>query len=180
MFEYRLPLGISVSSPNMRQSRVTIQVDQPGDFLLEIDSSCAHRFPPTTLRRRLLWRLGYTVVVLPWYEVSCCDPEQLRGVLCARLGAVSPPSPSFLSAKGAVSAKVAPRSAIGAIARHGLPDAHAAGREGRLAESQVLTADTGGSGDSQSSSSSAHCSDFEIGGPNRSWQSKQMTRPPGL
>ena len=31
---------------------------------------------------------GYTVVVLPWYEVSCCDPEQLRAVLCARLGAV--------------------------------------------------------------------------------------------
>ena len=31
---------------------------------------------------------GYTVVVLPWYEVSRCDPEQLRGVLRARLGAV--------------------------------------------------------------------------------------------
>ena len=31
---------------------------------------------------------GYTVVVLPWYEVSFCDPEQLRGVLRARLGAV--------------------------------------------------------------------------------------------
>lgn len=175
-----LPLGISVSSPNMRQSRVTIQVDQPGDFLLEIDSSCAHRFPPTALRRRLLWRLGYTVVVLPWYEVSFCDPEQLRGVLRARLGAVSPPSPSYLSAKASVSAKVA-RSAIGAIARHGLPDVYVAEREGPL-ESQVLTADTGGSGDSQSSqeSSSAHCSDFEIGGLKRSWKSTSMTRPPGL
>jgi len=172
-----IPLGISVSSPNSRQSRVTIQVDQPGDFLLDIDSSCAHRFPPTTLRRRLLWRLGYTVVVLPWYEVNCCDPDQLQALLRARLGAVSPPSPSFLSAKGV------PRSAQ----KHGLQDVQIAtpqtegGRQlGELP--QVLAADTGGSGDSQSSqeSSSAHGSDFEPGPPARTSQNREGTRPPGL
>lgn len=47
------------------------------------------------------------MVVLPWYEVAaggfhamasevnCCDPEQLQGLLRARLAAVSPPSPCF-------------------------------------------------------------------------------------
>ena len=39
---------------------------------------------------------GYTVVVLPWYEVSFCDPEQLRGVLRARLGAVGNAQRSWL------------------------------------------------------------------------------------
>eukprot|EP00913_Durusdinium_trenchii_P014197 g13323.t1 len=38
-----LPLGICVSSPSMRHTTVTIEVDQPGDFLLDIDSSYAHR-----------------------------------------------------------------------------------------------------------------------------------------
>eukprot|EP00434_Breviolum_minutum_P019890 symbB.v1.2.017550.t1/scaffold1371.1/size209032/22 len=185
---------LSITLANL-QSRVTIQVDQPGDFLLDIDSSCAHRFPPTTLRRRLLWRLGYTVVVLPWYEVNCCDPDQLQALLRARLGAVSPPSPSFLSAKGV------PRSAQ----KHGLQDVQIAtpqtegGRQlGELP--QVLAADTGGSGDSQSSqeSSSAHGSDFEPGElpfvrtsqqvnldslpgpPARTSQNREGTRPPGL
>lgn len=93
-----LPLGICVSSPSMRHTTVTIEVDQPGDFLLDIDSSYAHRFPPTTLRRRLLWRLGYSVVVLPWYEVRSCNSEQLQQLLRTKL-AVAPPSPFVETAR---------------------------------------------------------------------------------
>ncbi|CAE7220860.1 unnamed protein product [Symbiodinium natans] len=93
-----LPLSIRVSSSAMMDSSastVSIEVDRPGDLLFDINSGKAHRFLPTALRRRLLWCLGHTVVVLPWYEVSRCDDEQLAALLRARLAEVSPPRPCF-------------------------------------------------------------------------------------
>eukprot|EP00439_Symbiodinium_sp_Y106_P085243 s923_g27.t4 len=98
-----LPLSIRVSSSSIRgsgASTLSIEVDRPGDLLFDIDSGKAHRFLPTALRRRLLWCLGYTVVVLPWYEVNCCDNEQLVALLRARLAEVSPPRPRFTSDRG--------------------------------------------------------------------------------
>ncbi|CAJ1439476.1 unnamed protein product, partial [Effrenium voratum] len=154
-----LPMGIRVPSMNPRGSApaVSIEVDQPGDFLLDIDSGCAHRFPPTSLRRRLLCKLGYSVVVLPWYEVSGCDQEQLQALLKARL-AVVPPSPRFRDS----SERSGPRT------RQAVPEPQATG--GRR-----LTPDTGGSPPGSAEASSSELSGFPpMPAPFR------MRPPPGL
>jgi len=86
-----LALGIKISSQNSRgSSKLSIEVDRPGDFLLDVSSTRAHRFLPTALRRRLLWRLGHTVVVIPWFEIADCPEQQLQGMLRAKLSAVKP------------------------------------------------------------------------------------------
>eukprot|EP00930_Biecheleria_cincta_P024824 TRINITY_DN17727_c0_g1_i1.p1 TRINITY_DN17727_c0_g1~~TRINITY_DN17727_c0_g1_i1.p1 ORF type:complete len:492 (+),score=61.20 TRINITY_DN17727_c0_g1_i1:45-1520(+) len=169
-----IPLCVRVSARETASSKISIEVDRPEDFVLDVSSGRARHFMPTTFRRRLLWHLGHTVVVVPYYEVRGCTETQVMQLLKAKLTAIRPgraPSPR--------------QSLHDASQREGVTQRLRVPGCEEFSDGRPLLADTCGTRVDRTSSAgtagSSSCSDHDnMPGTGSPWLRHSVRPPPGL
>lgn len=170
-----IPLCVRVSARETASSKISIEVDRPEDFVLDVSSGRARHFMPTAFRRRLLWHLGHTVVVIPYYEVRGCTDTQIVQLLRAKLTAIRP------------STAPSPRQSL-----FGSPQQEGGKQWLRMpggdepSDGRPLLADTGGTRADRTRSdgtagSSSSCSEHDnLPGTGSPWLRHTVRPPPGL
>jgi len=66
-------------------SRICLEVDCASAYVRDLSGGRARRFCPSIFRQRLLQRLGWLVVNVPWYDITSRTNQQLAAHLQAKL-----------------------------------------------------------------------------------------------
>lgn len=170
-----IPLCVRVSARETASSKISIEVDRPEDYVLDVSSGRARHFMPTAFRRRLLWHLGHTVVVIPYYEVRGCTDTQMVQLLRAKLTAIrhtTVPSPR--------------QNLFGSPQQEGGKQRLLVPGDDVFSDGRPLLADTGGTRADRARSdgtagSSSSCSEHDnLPGTGSPWLRNTVRPPPGL
>mmetsp|Transcript_12477 Transcript_12477/g.34396 ORF Transcript_12477/g.34396 Transcript_12477/m.34396 type:complete len:1306 (-) Transcript_12477:721-4638(-) len=78
-------LGIDIQIHDVGAMRLCIDIESPAAFLRDVHTGGARRFSPNALRQRLLRRLGWVLVPVPWFDIASRSDEALVGFLQLRL-----------------------------------------------------------------------------------------------
>jgi hypothetical protein len=78
-------LGIDIQIHDVGALRLCIDIESPAAFLRDAHTGGTRRFSPNALRQRLLRRLGWVLVPVPWFDISSRSDDALVSFLQLRL-----------------------------------------------------------------------------------------------